>query len=59
MRSFDDQRLKTLTIGIQITGDDYDNPPAALSDRSTQIRPDAARAIIEDVLAIRAALPPI
>ncbi len=37
----------------------HDNPPAALSDRTTQIRPDAARAIIEDVLAIRAALPPI
>jgi quinoprotein dehydrogenase-associated probable ABC transporter substrate-binding protein len=29
IRSFDDVRLKTLTIGIQITGDDYDNPPAA------------------------------
>jgi mxaJ protein len=29
IRSFDDPRLKTLTIGIQITGDDYDNPPAA------------------------------
>lgn len=29
IRSFDDQRLKQLTIGIQITGDDYDNPPAA------------------------------
>src|ERR1700730_18475548 len=37
----------------------HDNPPAALSDRTTQIRPDAARAIIEDVLAIRAALPAI
>src|SRR5947199_4058696 len=37
----------------------HDNPPAALSDRTTQIRPDAARAIIEDVLAIRAALQPI
>jgi 2-dehydro-3-deoxyphosphooctonate aldolase (KDO 8-P synthase) len=37
----------------------HDNPPAALSDRTTQIRPDAARVIIEDVLAIRAALPPI
>ena len=37
----------------------HDNPSAALSDRTTQIRPDAARAIIEDVLAIRAALPPI
>src|SRR6185436_11946929 len=37
----------------------HDNPPAALSDRTTQIRPDAAREIIEDVLAIRAALPQI
>src|SRR5213596_1473851 len=37
----------------------HDNPPAALSDRTTQIRPDDARAIIEDVLAIRAALPAI
>jgi mxaJ protein len=27
--SFDDARLRALTIGIQITGDDYDNPPAA------------------------------
>ena len=34
----------------------HDNPPNALSDRTTQIRPEAARAIIEDVLAIRAAL---
>ncbi len=37
----------------------HDNPPAALSDRTTQIRPDAARAIIEDVLAIRKALKPL
>jgi 2-dehydro-3-deoxyphosphooctonate aldolase (KDO 8-P synthase) len=37
----------------------HDNPQAALSDRTTQILPEAARAIIEDVLAIRAALPPI
>jgi 2-dehydro-3-deoxyphosphooctonate aldolase (KDO 8-P synthase) len=37
----------------------HDNPPQALSDRTTQIRPDAARAIIEDVLAIRAHLPRI
>jgi mxaJ protein len=29
VRSFDDERLKTLTIGIQVTGDDYANPPAA------------------------------
>ncbi len=37
----------------------HDNPPAALSDRTTQIRPEVARAIIQDVLAIRAALTPI
>ena len=35
----------------------HDDPPSALSDRATQIRPEAARAIIEDVLAIRNALP--
>ena len=35
----------------------HDNPPEALSDKTTQIRPEAARAIIADVLAIRAALP--
>ncbi|MCU1349106.1 MAG: kdsA [Acidobacteria bacterium] len=34
----------------------HDDPPSALSDRTTQIRPEAARAIIEDVLAIRGAL---
>jgi len=34
----------------------HDNPPAALSDRTTQIRADDARAIIEDVLKIRQAL---
>ncbi|HET7712378.1 MAG TPA: 3-deoxy-8-phosphooctulonate synthase [Thermoanaerobaculia bacterium] len=37
----------------------HDNPPAALSDRTTQLRPENARAIIEDVLAIRSALRPI
>ena len=37
----------------------HDNPPEALSDRTTQIRPEAAREIIEDVLKIREALPPI
>ena len=37
----------------------HDNPPAALSDRTTQIRPEAARSIIEDVLAIWRALPAI
>jgi 2-dehydro-3-deoxyphosphooctonate aldolase (KDO 8-P synthase) len=36
----------------------HDNPPAALSDRTTQLRPDAARAIIEDVLRLREALSP-
>jgi 2-dehydro-3-deoxyphosphooctonate aldolase (KDO 8-P synthase) len=37
----------------------HDNPPSALSDRTTQIRPEVARAIIEDVLAIRKALQPL
>lgn len=37
----------------------HDNPPAALSDRTTQLRPEAARQIIEDVLAIRRAVPAI
>lgn len=37
----------------------HDNPPAALSDRTTQIRPEAAEQIIEDVLKIRQALEPI
>lgn len=34
----------------------HDNPPEALSDRTTQLRPEAARAIIEDILAIRETL---
>jgi mxaJ protein len=29
VRSLDDPRLKRLRIGIQLTGEDYDNPPAA------------------------------
>jgi len=37
----------------------HDNPARALSDRTTQILPDVARAIIEDVLKIREALEPI
>src|SRR3954447_25469099 len=37
----------------------HDNPPEGLSDKTTQLRPEAARAIIADVLAIRAALPAI
>lgn len=37
VRSFDDERLKALTIGIQITGDDYNNPPAAQALAARQI----------------------
>jgi 2-dehydro-3-deoxyphosphooctonate aldolase (KDO 8-P synthase) len=37
----------------------HDDPAKALSDRTTQIRPDVARAIIEDVLKIRSVLEPI
>lgn len=37
----------------------HDNPAAALSDRTTQIVPDHARKIIEDVLRLREALEPI
>jgi 2-dehydro-3-deoxyphosphooctonate aldolase (KDO 8-P synthase) len=37
----------------------HNNPAAALSDRTTQILPEHARAIIEDVLRIREALAPI
>lgn len=37
----------------------HDNPSAALSDRTTQIVPDHARAIIEDVLRLREALEPL
>jgi len=37
LRSFDDPRLKTLTIGVQVTGDDYANPPAAQALASRQI----------------------
>jgi mxaJ protein len=29
VQSFDDPRLGQLVIGVQVTGDDYDNPPAA------------------------------
>jgi 2-dehydro-3-deoxyphosphooctonate aldolase (KDO 8-P synthase) len=34
----------------------HDNPPAALSDRTTQLTVEAARQIIRDILAIREAL---
>jgi quinoprotein dehydrogenase-associated probable ABC transporter substrate-binding protein len=37
VHSFDDVRLKTLIIGIQITGNDYNNPPAAQALASRRI----------------------
>ena len=37
VRSLDDPRLRRLSIGIQITGDDYDNPPAAQALASRHI----------------------
>lgn len=37
LRSFDDPRLAKLRIGIQITGDDYANPPAAQALASRRI----------------------
>jgi mxaJ protein len=41
IRSLDDPRLRRLRVGIEITGDDYDNPPAAQAL--------AARHIIDNV----------
>jgi len=35
--SFDDPQLRRLTIGIQITGDDYNNPPPAMALASRQL----------------------
>jgi mxaJ protein len=37
IRSFDDPRLKGWRIGVQITGDDYDNPPAAQALAARQL----------------------
>jgi quinoprotein dehydrogenase-associated probable ABC transporter substrate-binding protein len=37
VKSLDDPRLRTMRIGIQITGDDYDNPPAAQALASRHI----------------------
>jgi quinoprotein dehydrogenase-associated probable ABC transporter substrate-binding protein len=37
VRSLDDSRLTSLTIGIQLTGDDYNNPPAAQALASRHI----------------------
>jgi mxaJ protein len=61
--SFDTPSLKMLTIGIQVTGDDYNNPPAAQALASRHIvqnvrgfsiygdysRPDPQRAIIDAI----------
>jgi mxaJ protein len=63
VRSFDDARLRTLTIGIQLTGNDYNNPPAAQALASRRIienvrgytvygdysRPDPQRELVDAV----------
>jgi mxaJ protein len=63
IRSFDDARLKALTIGIQVTGGDYNNPPAAQALASRQLiqnargytvygdyaRPDPQRDVVDAV----------
>lgn len=65
LHSLDDPALRHLTIGIQITGDDYENPPAAealaarhLADRvrgypvyGDYSRPDPQRAVVDAVSA--------
>ena len=63
VQSFDDPRLRRLVIGIQVTGDDYGNPPAAQALASRQIvdnvrgytvygdysRPNPTRGVIDAV----------
>jgi quinoprotein dehydrogenase-associated probable ABC transporter substrate-binding protein len=63
VRSFDDPRLRRLTIGIQVTGDDYANPPAAEALAARHLagqvrgfpvygdynRPEPTRAIVDAV----------
>lgn len=63
IRSFDDPRLRDLRIGIQVTGDDYENPPPALALASRRLvdhlrgytvygdysREDPQRAIVDAV----------
>jgi mxaJ protein len=63
VRTFDDQQLRRLTIGIQITGDDYNNPPAAQALATRQLaanvrgytvygdysRPDPQRDVVDAV----------
>jgi mxaJ protein len=61
--SFDDARLRKMTIGVQVTGDDYANPPAAqalaVRDLAQNVRgytvygdysqPDPQRALVDAV----------
>jgi mxaJ protein len=63
IKSFDDTLLKALTIGIQVVGDDYSNPPAAQALASRHIvqnvrgytvyddysRPDPQRNLVDAV----------
>jgi len=63
VRSFDDPKLKALSIAIQITGDDYNNPPAAQALAARQLfenlrgytvygdyaKPDPQREIVDAV----------
>jgi mxaJ protein len=63
IRSFDDPRLRQLSIGIQVTGDDYANPPAAQALAARKIvrnirgftvygdysRPDPQREVVDAV----------
>jgi quinoprotein dehydrogenase-associated probable ABC transporter substrate-binding protein len=65
VRSFDDSRLRGLRIGIQITGQDYDNPPPAQALAARQLvdrirgytvygdysQPSPQRAIVDAVAA--------
>jgi len=67
IRSFDDPRLRALTIGIQMIGDDYNNPPAAQALASRHIiqnvrgypvygdysKPDPQRDLVDAVAAGR------
>jgi mxaJ protein len=67
VRSLDDASLRTMKIGVQIVGEDYDNPPAvqALAERglTSQVRgytvygdyarPEPQRTLIDDVVAGR------
>ena len=42
IRSLDDPRLRRLRVGVEITGDDYDNPPAAQALASRHILDNVA-----------------